>query len=586
MEDIKDKLLADIVSDLAPSELVKTLHIATPSMCATITPSFLCDNESDGNDSVIEYAPSDCTLNGTDSEHSAYDDTVSEGGIPGVDEGWLVMKSYEHDAQPSKIENVNPFRLESWCHKIAMHTFSTRVVDLRYAEAKSLTRYFESFKRQRQLKSKTHSPPLFILFSDVLFYTVIAMLAWNIQNHYEHPLPLDELLCWIDQEVVSKLSSDDIEHIHEIEMKIEAAMNDLPQPTNGAFVRLSTRSPKDAALSSLHIRELIGEGIASHAEACPDATEAEKIDEDLNIFTIATCAALQITTAQDAVNLLLHSQCVFDDIMRCDLDMDMNADSKDPEDYWDMKLIVREWWPHLFPPFEFRCFVYHDFMTAITQYYSLTYYPEVVDNRDAIRDMILGKWNEVHPLLHMHSYTIDFAISRDMDAIMVVEINQLPPAAGTCLFRFDDPRDRSQIEKGYSDVNLGVSYGKGKVGPNASSACESSSLSHNLDARVIEGGVLNEGVGACEMMKDACTDVIQIVRSVEIRVNMEPLTNHSVPHERNALDAIDTALRLHIDQLRGRVEISLPSQQQSVDHGGADNNTSILINQKTNCVVM
>lgn len=153
MEDIEERSLADVLSNLAPSELVKALHIATPSMCTTITPSFQCDLEPDENDSVIEYAPSDCTLSGTGSEHSDAG-CVSEGDMPGVDEGWLVTKTYKQCTLSPPTETFNPFRLESWYHKIAAHTFSTLVVDLRYAEAKSLTRYYESFKRLRQLKSK------------------------------------------------------------------------------------------------------------------------------------------------------------------------------------------------------------------------------------------------------------------------------------------------------------------------------------------------------------------------------------------------------------------------------------------------
>lgn len=394
------------------------------------------------------------------------------------------------------------------------------------------------------------------------------LLALSIQNCQEEPLSLNDLLQWIDQEVVSRLSHDDIEHIHAVEMKIESAISSLPHPSNGAFIRLSTRSPKDAALSSLRIRELIAEGIASHTEARPDASIAEQMSEDLNIFTIASCAALKITTAQDAVKLLLHSQRVFDDIMRCDLDMEMSADSKDPEDYWNLKLVVREWWPHLFPPFEFRCFVYDDFMTAITQYYSLTYYPEVVDNSEVIRDMILDKWNEVHSLLHMHCYTIDFAISRDMDDIRVVEINQLPPVAGTSLFIFDDPSDRCQIERGYRDFDVRASSCENASNDLNSSSSPCEPCHHRTEVRVDEGGVLV---------------AMQRVRSLEMRVNIEPLTSQSLSRERSALDMIDPVLRLYIDELRGRrLKTCTSSLPQCVDHSGARTTND----KKKNCAVM
>lgn len=372
------------------------------------------------------------------------------------------------------------------------------------------------------------------------------LLVWNIQNQLERSIELDSLIQLLDEEVVSKLSSDDIEHIHEIEMRIEAAMSRLSTPAHGAFVRLSTRSPKDSALSSMFIRELIRNGIESHELECPDASDAEKIQADLNIFTIATCFALKVSTAKDALNLLMHSQRVFDDIMRCDLDMDMNADSTDPEDYWDMKLVVREWWPALFPPFEFRCFVYDDFMTSITQYYSLTYYAEVIDNKDRIQRMIVDKWSVVHPLLCLHSYTIDFAISWELDAIMVVEINHLPPSAGTSLFDFNDVNDRSQIERGFRS--------------------EADSLSSHGDL----ASKLCDGDGAREY-----------VQEVEMRVNVVPLT--SKMNERDALCAIDPVLRAYIDEVRGRLE----KPSSSVEHNRDANDAAVNeMRQKMICAVM
>ena len=255
----------------------------------------------------------------------------------------------------------------------------------------------------------------------------------------------EELRREVDQAVTDECGEQHGHHLHTLHSRMEEAIQQMTMSgDNGVFVRLGSRSPKDAALASVRMRELLRNAIPAPSDACVHTTEVETHIEDLNIFTIASCAALRVCTAADGIQLLIHSSRVYHDIMRCELDCPGS-----PEDEWDMKVIVRQWWPQLFPPFEFRCFVYDGFITAITQYYSLSFYPELVSNKALIHGMICDKWGIAHPLLGLQTYTIDFAISRDLKEIKVVEINNPPPTAGTGLFDFCDPSDRRQIETGY-----------------------------------------------------------------------------------------------------------------------------------------
>lgn len=48
-----------------------------------------------------------------------------------------------------------------------------------------------------------------------------------------------------------------------------------------------------------------------------------------------------------------------------------------------------------YPPHEFRCFVYHRRLTAVTQYYSSCCAPRLVGERTRVKQMIFDKWKEV-----------------------------------------------------------------------------------------------------------------------------------------------------------------------------------------------
>jgi len=56
--------------------------------------------------------------------------------------------------------------------------------------------------------------------------------------------------------------------------------------------------------------------------------------------------------------------------------------------------------------------------------------------------------------MKVDSYTIDFALFPNLDKIFVIEINELPPIAGTGLFKFDSPIDRKIIEEGPFELRI------------------------------------------------------------------------------------------------------------------------------------
>jgi hypothetical protein len=97
-------------------------------------------------------------------------------------------------------------------------------------------------------------------------------------------------------------------------------------------------------------------------------------------------------------------------------------------------------------------------MTAITQYYSLSFIPAIAANKQKIAEMILNFWEtELKPrITQLDTYTIDFAVSSSTDpnSIRVIELNHPPPTAGTALFDWANEEDRRIISCGPFEIRV------------------------------------------------------------------------------------------------------------------------------------
>ena len=58
-------------------------------------------------------------------------------------------------------------------------------------------------------------------------------------------------------------------------------------------------------------------------------------------------------------------------------------------------------------------------------------------------------WDEADPSIRSDNYTLDFAVSRDVSQVYIVELNNfLPPLSGSCLFEYANEHDREIIFNG------------------------------------------------------------------------------------------------------------------------------------------
>ncbi len=139
--------------------------------------------------------------------------------------------------------------------------------------------------------------------------------------------------------------------------RLDALIQPLVKEFGGAFVRLSTRSPKDAALVIPAMKQMLRDGI-SKSKFKANTPEADA--EDMILFTDACGKCLKVKSGAEALHLLLHSQRAYDDLSRAELVLG--------KEHFDMGVIVRGW-VDISPEWEFRAFVYNGVMTACTQYY-------------------------------------------------------------------------------------------------------------------------------------------------------------------------------------------------------------------------
>jgi len=211
--------------------------------------------------------------------------------------------------------------------------------------------------------------------------------------------------------------------------------------SKSAFIRLSTRSPKDSALTSSVTKRLLADLIKTSVY---DKDSEEAQTEDIIFFTRALGHALQIRTADDAMSLFFRSQRTFGDLM--------NAELFQGDDF-EMNVILRRW-VDIYPEWEFRAFVYENQITSCTQYNPHCFVPDMAKTKEKVQALILEKWNEAKKDIPRSSYTIDFVLDPSLQQAWVVEVNHLPPVAGTGMFDWDVKSDKDIIEHGPFELRV------------------------------------------------------------------------------------------------------------------------------------
>ncbi|CAF3197692.1 unnamed protein product [Rotaria sp. Silwood2] len=277
------------------------------------------------------------------------------------------------------------------------------------------------------------------------------------------------------------LNSNDVQLIQSIEHQLKEQIfssKDSPFQTNGTFIRLSSRSPKDGCPLNLQtLVKLYHQELAALQVQYPN--ECDSMEGRANMQLIACCSAqfqsLKSTNEFDALNLILSSERVFIDLLAAldcqDVKDNQLLNTKNivlPE--WNNNIIIREWNHLLDPSMEFRCFVCKSNLTAISQYnhYCKFYHLQSDSTIQRIKSTIIQYWQQkVKPLLDpfndlYSNYVIDFAlienkISNEFECV-VIELNPFAKSTGASLFDWQTDIDQLTEQRNEIEIRVRSDY--------------------------------------------------------------------------------------------------------------------------------
>merc|ERR1711998_357104 len=210
----------------------------------------------------------------------------------------------------------------------------------------------------------------------------------------------------------------------------------------GAFVRLSSRSPKDGVpFKQVDVRrayqEALGAITSQEQEGSPGEHQSNnQPDENLKMRALSRASASywRVRSGDDAMSLLLSSERVFVDLNRALICLDGSKLNE-----WNEQVSVRQWQDALEDQFEFRCFVRSGHLVAISQYNHYCRFPDVLNMREAFQQTVSQFCHErVLPRLtgvtaYDEGYIVDVGVLPDRRCV-VVELNPYQPSTGACLF--------------------------------------------------------------------------------------------------------------------------------------------------------
>eukprot|EP01083_Nonionella_stella_P086535 240474_1 len=194
---------------------------------------------------------------------------------------------------------------------------------------------------------------------------------------------------------------------------------------NGFFVRLSSRSPKDATMFEPYLNQTKQTMYKILQQKIKDGEE-----NDYNTQTVAFFQAcvneMRVYSMDDIINLLCNSERVL-------VDLNTWIIGYNDDNVFDMKLVVREW-NDIIIGSEYRAFVSaNGNLNALCQYYNFLYFPFVAANKQLISEKIRDFYNDkLRQRLMDHSEllpcVIDFVLlgqysDLEESKVFVVELN-------------------------------------------------------------------------------------------------------------------------------------------------------------------
>jgi len=267
---------------------------------------------------------------------------------------------------------------------------------------------------------------------------IASWYAANIENWYNDvkdytfpslflPLSISEANAFCEifaKNESTNLNSDNKNNkiFNEIAEKIDKGIKSFEN--KAAFVKLSCRSPKDATVTSPEMQKI-------YKNLINQIDREVTGDNLLNLKVVALfqshLEALQMVSGKQALELLLRSQRIYEDLKLGIKNYEQETDKKT----FDIQIIIRQW-VNVPISGEFRGFVYAKELTALSQYFDICFFPELVQNETKIVSRIKEFFTKIKQHIPLSNYIIDFALTSD--SIAIIELNPFAPTTDACLF--------------------------------------------------------------------------------------------------------------------------------------------------------
>ena len=225
-------------------------------------------------------------------------------------------------------------------------------------------------------------------------------------------------------------------HVVNVGEELKKRVNDCIGP-GGAFVKLHTRSPKDAVAKC---KGAILEEVERRMKPTPVISTREEKKElangDCNLISTIVREKMKVCSADEAFEMFKGS-----DRVRSDLDKAVQAKK-------GSCIVVREF-DLCKPEWEFRAFVSHGKLTGLSQYCYRQYFPEVVEKKKEIETLVKEFFQKVK--LPFESAVVDVYLSMDNKqkaTVKIVEFNPWFADTGALLFSWKSEKDRNILANG------------------------------------------------------------------------------------------------------------------------------------------
>uniref|UniRef100_A0A7S3PQZ1 Cell division cycle protein 123 n=1 Tax=Aplanochytrium stocchinoi TaxID=215587 RepID=A0A7S3PQZ1_9STRA len=217
--------------------------------------------------------------------------------------------------------------------------------------------------------------------------------------------------------------------------RIEQAITKNSWSDRGAFIKLSTRSPKDS-------ETLLSKAKSRYKTRINTLRKQPSEREKKILYCEELVAAAAVHSGHEAISILLDSWRVIQDLE--------SAFEEDGKPVYPLSVVVRKWDTRVTPQTEFRAFIWGGKLTCIGQYWHFLHLPELKDIKHEIAEDCCRFYEDhLKESMPVPNAMLDLAWLGP-GQVLLIEINPLQEGMGdvavsTGLFDFENKKDKAVL---------------------------------------------------------------------------------------------------------------------------------------------